>query len=73
MKFKEENKLLKDLVLTLYAYIPHCCYNCAYYEKTIDDNWCYNHDRETKRTNGCSHFELQNGLYIKIKSLGIEV
>ena len=33
MKFKEENKLLKDLVLTLYAYIPHCCYNCAYYEK----------------------------------------
>ena len=26
-----------------------------------------------KRTDGCSRFELQNGLYIKIKSLGIEV
>ena len=43
------------------------------YEKTIDDSWCYNHDRETKRTDGCSCFELQNGLYVKIKSLGIEV
>ena len=42
-------------------------------KKTIDDSWCYNHDRETKRTDGCSRFELQNGLYIKIKSLGIEV
>lgn len=73
MKLKEENELLKDLVLTLYSYIPHRCYNCAYYEKTIDDHWCYNHDRETKKTDGCSCFELQNGLYVKIKGLGIEV
>lgn len=73
MKLKEENKLLKDLVLTLYAYIPHYCYNCHYYEQNIGDSWCYKHDRIATNNDGCSCFELQNGLYVKIKDLGIEI
>ena len=71
---EEENKALKDLILTLYAYIPHRCYNCTHFEQEkIGEEWCYRHDRKTKRNDGCPCFELQNGLYVKIKGFGIEV
>lgn len=32
MTLEEENKALKDLVLTLNSYIPRICYNCTYFE-----------------------------------------
>lgn len=77
MKLEEENKALKDLVLTLNAYIPHRCYNCAYFEgadfsfnlEKID--WCLKHDRPTNKTDGCRCFKLVNGIYEKAERLGV--
>lgn len=77
MKLKEENKALKDLVLTLDSYIPHKCYNCNYFERVeteMDLNNvgnCLKHDRATNENDGCRCFKLVNGIYEKAERLGV--
>lgn len=77
MKLKEENKALKNLVLTLNSYIPRICYNCEYFESGDFSfnleriNWCFEHDRAANKNDGCRCFKLANGIYEKAEELGV--
>lgn len=77
MTLEEENKALKDLVLTLNSYIPRICYNCTYFESgdfsfNLEKiNWCLKHDRATNENDGCGCFKLVNGIYEKAEKLGV--
>ena len=79
MKLKEENKALKNLVLTLNAYIPHRCYNCTYFERVgleiglNNVGSCLKHDIAVNENDGCHYFKLVNGIYEKAERLGIEL
>ena len=67
MKPQEENKILRNLVLQLNAYVPHRCYNC----KHCEQNYCNLHDRPTIKNNGCGLFEME--IYETARKLGIKL
>lgn len=77
MTLEEENKALKDLVLTLNSYIPRICYNCTYFESAgfsyvlEKKDWCFEHDRATNKNDCCRGFKLANGIYEKAENLGV--
>lgn len=70
MKLKEENQILRDLVLYLNAYIPHRCYNCKH--RGWDTTYCSLHDRPIiGKEDSCGRFEME--IYDKARAIGIEL
>lgn len=67
MKLQEENKILRNLVLQLNAYIPCRCYNC----KHCVEGYCVVHDRPTINNDGCRMFNME--IYEIARKLGIEL
>lgn len=67
MKLKEENKILKDLVLHFNAYVPHICGNCKHYN--CFEKYCSLHDRNATDKDGCSMFEMD--IYDKARKVGV--